>query len=142
MIIASRDGRHRSEWTRAEKWADLLKRLDNMTDKERKLFLRTLEDFEVISKAGNVGFDSRDEVVQMSSFYSELTATHYEGELVGLDEFRTPRFESGIEVNRFMIHRRCGIEIRIRPLGNYPDQCIHCRFFCGIGQVIDYHVSR
>lgn len=87
MIIASRDGRHRSEWTREEKWRDLFKRLDNMDEEEQKLFFRTMEDFEVVTKAGEIGFDSREEIVSMSAFYHELASEQYEGEIVSLDEF-------------------------------------------------------
>jgi hypothetical protein len=88
MILQSIAGRHFSHRTKKEKWEDWLKRYKNMNNEEKALFGRLIEEMANVSSiAGNEGFDSVEEVYQESSFYQDLVNEHYEGRLVGLEEF-------------------------------------------------------
>lgn len=87
MILTSRDGRNRSINTRKERWESAASILGNLNEDELLAFYRISEDMGFMSKAGDTGFDSREEIVDMSNFYHELSANHYDGKLVSTTDF-------------------------------------------------------
>ncbi len=87
MIVSTRDGRHKSQRTKREKWQDLVKLRNTLDPQEYAMFMRVMEETEAVGKGGEIGFETRGEVIRESSFYHTLTSDHYTGKLVSMKEF-------------------------------------------------------
>ena len=75
MIVVTKDGRHRSRRTKREKWENIVKQMRALSPEEKILFSRVMEDFQDVTEAGESGFESRQEIEELTSFYFVLEGT-------------------------------------------------------------------
>lgn len=87
MIIETKTGRRMSTLTKEEELRGLMKRIEGLSDSEWLWLRQIAEELQDIVSDGKDGFESLDELKKRSAIYLECAESHYEGEVVGVEEF-------------------------------------------------------
>jgi len=87
MIVATRDGRHRSKITRKERLDRFLKKWETLSEEEKISVKGVIEEIQQVSQGGEVGYEDLKEMMGMSPLYNTLTDSHYVDKLADMDTF-------------------------------------------------------
>lgn len=87
MIIETKTGRRKSVLTNDEVARELLKRMKGLGRDELSWLGQIAEELQFLIKDGKDGFEAVDEIREKSSMYLNHADRHYEGRILGVEEF-------------------------------------------------------